>query len=44
VRRHSGRVTYSRAPVACYALTHAHPGRVACSSSRTAYFERCALG
>jgi hypothetical protein len=42
--RHSGRVTYSRAPVACYALTHAHPGRVACSSSRTAYFERCALG
>ena len=42
--RHSGRVTYSRAPVACYALTHAHPGRVACSSSRTAYFERCAFG
>ena len=42
--RHSGRVTYSRAPVACYALTHAHPGRVACSSSRTAYFERCTLG
>ena len=42
--RHRGRVTYSRAPVACYALTHAHPGRVACSSSRTAYFERCAFG
>ena len=42
--RHSGHVTYSRAPVACYALMHAHPGRVACSSNCTAYFEQCALG
>ena len=41
---HSGHVTYSRAPVACYVLTHAHPGCVACSSTRTAYFERHALG
>ena len=38
--RHSGHVTYSRAPVACYALTHAHPSSVSCRSTRTAYFER----